>query len=84
MTKFGERDAWVRELLAEAGEACLDDAGVTPDDVEHVYVSNMASGEFEGQTGIMNALAHDLGLMPAYSQRIDQTSSSGAAGIYGA
>jgi len=30
MTKFGERDAWVRELLAEAGEACLDDAGVTP------------------------------------------------------
>jgi len=59
MTKFGERDAWVRELLAEAGEACLDDAGVTPDDVEHVYVSNMASGEFEGQTGIMNALAHD-------------------------
>jgi acetyl-CoA C-acetyltransferase len=84
MTKFGERDAWIRELLAEAGEACLDDAGVTPDEVEHVYAANMASGEFEGQTGIMNALAHDLGLVPAYSQRIDQTSSSGAAGIYSA
>ena len=84
MTQFGERDAWIRALLAEAGDRCLEDAGVSPDEVEHVYVSNMASGEFEGQTGVMNALAHDLGLVPAYSQRIDQTSSSGGAGIFGA
>ncbi len=84
MTQFGQREAWIRELLAEAGEACLADAGVAPTTVDHVYVSNMASGEFEGQTGVMNALAHDLGLTPAYSQRIDQTSSSGGAGVYGA
>ncbi len=84
MTQFGQRDAWIRELLAEAGEACLADAGVAPEDVEHVYVSNMASGEFEGQTGVPNALAHDLGAIPAYTQRVDQTSSSGGAGIYAA
>jgi len=84
MTKFGQRDAWVQELLAQAGAQCLDDAGVDPEQVEHVYISNMASGEFEGQGGVMNALAHDLGLMPAYSQRVDQTSSSGGAGIYAA
>jgi len=84
MTKFGQRDSWVMDLLAEAGAACLDDAGVAPDEVEHLYVSNMASGEFEGQTGIMNALAHDIDVMPAYSQRVDQTSSSGGAGIYAA
>ncbi|WP_248515473.1 thiolase family protein [Salinarchaeum laminariae] len=84
MTKFGERDAWVQELLAEAGKECLEDAGVAPSDVEHVYAANMASGEFEGQGGIMNALAHDLDLLPAYSQRVDQTSSSGGAGIYAA
>ena len=84
MTKFGQREEWVCELLAEAGNACLDDAGVSPSDVEHLYVSNMASGEFEGQTGVMNALAHDLGLIPAYSQRVDQTSASGGAGIYAA
>ncbi|QLH83525.1 thiolase family protein [Halosimplex pelagicum] len=82
MTKFGERDAWIQELIAQAGEAALDDAGIEPDDVEHLYVSNMSSGEFQGQTGIMNALAHDLGVMPAYSERVDQTSSSGGAGIY--
>jgi acetyl-CoA C-acetyltransferase len=82
MTQFGQRDAWIRDLLAEAGEACLVDAAVSPDDVEHLYVSNMASGEFEGQTGVMNALAHDLGVIPAYSERVDQTSSSGGAGIF--
>jgi acetyl-CoA C-acetyltransferase len=82
MTEFGERDAWIRELLVEAGEACLADAPVSRDAVEHLYVSNMASGEFEGQTGVMNALAHDMGLLPAYAERVDQTSASGGAGIY--
>jgi acetyl-CoA C-acetyltransferase len=84
MTKFGQRDAWIQELLAEAGEQCLDDADVAPHELEHLYVSNMASGEFEGQTGVPNALAHDLAAMPAYTQRVDQTSSSGGAGIYAA
>ncbi|SFG01708.1 acetyl-CoA C-acetyltransferase [Halopelagius inordinatus] len=84
MTRFGQRDAWIRELLAEAGQACLEDAGVAPDEVEHLYVSNMASGEFEGQTGVPNALAQDLAAVPAYTARIDQTSSSGGAGVYAA
>ncbi|WP_460919395.1 thiolase family protein [Salinarchaeum chitinilyticum] len=84
MTQFGERDAWIQELLAQAGAECLEDAGVAPSEVEHVYAANMSSGEFEGQGGVMNALAHDLDLMPAYSQRVDQTSSSGGAGIYAA
>jgi acetyl-CoA C-acetyltransferase len=85
MTKFGVREGeWVMDLLAEAGGACIADAGITPDDIDHLYVSNMASGEFEGQTGVPNALAHDLGAIPAYTQRVDQTSSSGAAGMYAA
>ena len=84
MTQFGQRDAWIRELLAEAGDACLADAGIEGADLDHLYVSNMASGEFEGQTGVMNALAHDLGALPAYTQRVDQTSASGGAGLYAA
>ncbi|TKR27723.1 thiolase family protein [Natronomonas salsuginis] len=84
MTQFGQREAWIRDLLAEAGQQCLDDAGVESSEVEHLYVSNMASGEFEGQTGVPNALAHDLAAIPAYTQRVDQTSSSGGAGIYAA
>ncbi|WP_255149825.1 thiolase C-terminal domain-containing protein [Halorarius halobius] len=84
MTQFGERDAWVSELLAEAGAACLRDAGVAPDAVEHLYVSNMASGEFEGQTGVQQMLAHDLGVLPAYTERVDGTSAAGGAGIHAA
>ncbi|THE66161.1 thiolase family protein [Salinadaptatus halalkaliphilus] len=85
MTQFGQReDEWILDLLAEAGLECLEDAGVDATDVEHLYVSNMASGEFEGQTGVMNALAQDIDAVPAYTQRIDQTSSSGGAGIYAA
>jgi acetyl-CoA C-acetyltransferase len=84
MTTFGQRDSWLGDLLAEAGEACLENATVDPDAVEHCYVSNMASGEFEGQSGVMNALAADLGLVPAYTARVDQTSASGGAGIYAA
>ncbi|QDX41257.1 thiolase family protein [Salarchaeum sp. JOR-1] len=84
MTRFGERDDWIRDLLAEAGDACLRDASVPSEAVEHVYVSNMASGEFEGQTGVSNMLAHDLGMVGAYTQRVDQTSASGGAGIYAA
>ncbi|ADB60596.1 Propanoyl-CoA C-acyltransferase [Haloterrigena turkmenica DSM 5511] len=85
MTQFGQREGeWVLDLLAEAGLECLEDSGVDASDVEHLYVSNMASGEFEGQTGIPNALAHDIDAIPAYTQRVDQTSSSGGAGIYAA
>ena len=84
MTQFGDRDEWLLDLLAEAGDAALSDAGVDGADLDHLYVSNMASGEFEGQTGVPNALAHDLAAMPAYTARVDQTSSSGGAGIYAA
>ncbi|WP_254837708.1 thiolase C-terminal domain-containing protein [Natronomonas marina] len=84
MTQFGQRDAWIRELLADAAIDCLADAAVEPHELDHLYVANMASGEFEGQTGVPNALAHDLAATPAYTQRIDQTSASGGGGIYAA
>ncbi len=84
MTSFGSRDGWVRDLASEAALACLDDAKIAPADIDHLYVSNMASGEFEGQTGVMNALAHDIGAVPAYAQRVGQTSASGGAGLYAA
>jgi len=84
MTDFGEREDWVLNLLAEAATACLDDADVGPGAIEHCYVSNMAGGEFEGQTGVANALVDDVGAAPAYAQRIDGTSASGGTGIYAA
>ncbi len=84
MTPFGKREPWIQELLSTAALDCLDDVGASTDVVDHLYVSNMASGEFEGRTGVMNALAADIGVTPAYAQRVDQTSASGGAGLYAA
>jgi acetyl-CoA C-acetyltransferase len=84
MTRFGKRDAWLRELLAEAGSAALEDAGVAAEAIEHLYVSNMAGGLLQGQTGLPNGLASDLGAVPAYTERIEHTSASGASGVYAA
>ncbi len=84
MTPFGKRECWIQELLSEAALDCLDAAGVSTGAVEQLYVSNMASGEFEGHTGVMNSLAADIGVTPAYAQRVGQTSASGGAGIYAA
>ena len=84
MTPFGARSAWLDDLLATAAVDCLADGGVSTGTVDHLYVSNMASGEFEGTTGVMNALAADIGVAPAYTQRVGQTSASGGAGLYAA
>ena len=84
MTPFGARSAWLDDLLATAALDCLADAEVSTGTVDHLYVSNMASGEFEGVTGVMNALAADIGVTPAYTQRVGQTSASGGAGLYAA
>ncbi len=84
MTQFGRREGWLRDLQSEAALACIDGAPLGPDDVEHLYVSNMAGGEFEGQTGLSNMLVHDIGAMPAYTARIDQTSASGGGGVHAA
>ena len=72
MTTFGRREVWIRDLLAEAGAACLEDADVASHELDHLYVANMASGEFEGQTGVPNALVQDLAATPAYTQRVDR------------
>jgi acetyl-CoA acetyltransferase len=84
MTPFGEHDAWVTDLLTEAATDCLADAGVPADRVDEVRVANMASGEFEGTTGVMNALTARIGATPAHAQRVGQTSASGGAGLLAA
>jgi len=83
MTQFGQREAWLRELLAEAGAACLDDAGIGPEAVDHLLVAR-SSGDYEGDGGLMATVAGDLGLDPAHARCVDQTSAAGGAGVYAA
>ncbi|MCX8192493.1 MAG: thiolase domain-containing protein [Nitrososphaeria archaeon] len=82
LTKFGKTDKGLIELLAEAGLKAIDDAGLDGIQFDDVLVANMASGEFNGLSGIANALVGELSLEPAAAIKIENTSGSGGAAVY--
>ncbi len=77
LTPFGRHDASVVDLLASASQGALEESGT--DAVDAVFVGNMSSGEFEGRSGIANALVSELGLEPAFPSKVENTSGSGGA-----
>lgn len=79
VTKFGKHDVSVLRLLAEASMEALRDSKTNNEKFGMVLVGNMASGEFEGKSGIANALVSDLALEPAFASKIENTSGSGGA-----
>lgn len=79
LTPFGRHEASVVDLLADASQPAL--AGSGTDAVDAVFVGNMSSGEFEGRSGIANALASELGLEPAFPAKVENTSGSGGAAL---
>jgi len=82
MTKFGKHEKNVIQLLAEASLNAFKEAKAEDERFDSVFVGNMSSGEFEGKTGIANALASDLGLEPAFASKVENTSGSGGAALY--
>ncbi|MGM0605782.1 MAG: thiolase C-terminal domain-containing protein [Halobacteriota archaeon] len=80
MTTFASRDdRSLLELLAIAATRAIDDAGMTPSDVDSVHVGNMAAEAFNERSGLANALTGSLGIMGAAARRIENTSASGAS-----
>src|SRR5256886_17211554 len=57
----------------------MDDAGLEGVRFDDVFVGNMASGEFEGISGLANFLVSELGLEPASAMKVEYTSGSGGA-----
>jgi len=82
VTKFGKHDKGVVQLLGEASMVALRDSKTMDARFGSVFVGNMASGEFEGRTGIATALAGDLALEPAFASKVENTSGSGSAAFY--
>ena len=80
MTRFGERDERLFDLLVEAATDCLADAGIDPAAVDGCYVTE-SGGSYDGGQGLAGRLAADLGLTPAHATCIEQTSAAGAAGV---
>jgi acetyl-CoA C-acetyltransferase len=83
VTKFGKHEKKnVIQLLADASLAAIDDSRTEGEEFDGVFVANMGSGEFEGKTGVANALTSDLALEPAFASKIENTSGSGGAALY--
>ncbi len=55
------------------------DCTADPEEVDALLVANMSSGEFEGRSGIANALVSELALEPAFASKVENTSGSGGA-----
>jgi acetyl-CoA C-acetyltransferase len=79
-TPVAERwDASIRDLAVEAARQALADAGV--DQVDAVYVGNMASGILNGQENLATLVADACGLLPAEAVKIEAACASGGAAV---
>ncbi len=80
MTPFGELwDRSLRNLLADAGRAALEDAGI--DRVDSLLVGNMTAGMFVGQEHVGAMAADAMGLLGVPAARIESACASGAAAL---
>lgn len=80
ISKFGAfKDKTTRDLFAEAFTEMLAsvDKGISPKDIEAMYVGNFSSDLFEGQGHIGPIMAEWGGLIPAPSTRVEGACASG-------
>lgn len=82
MTKFGQSERRLEDLMYEAAVAAMADAGV--DDVDGVVVGAMSPESFTGESNISAFITDYLGLVPKPTLRIETASSTGAAIFDGA
>ena len=57
---FADRD--LRSLAVEAGQKCMQDAGVTPSQIEAFYLGNFAGPSFVGQNHLAPYIAGAMGI----------------------
>ena len=63
ITKFGELwDKSLRELGLETGLAAINDAGITSNDIDALYIGNMAAGSTLQQEHVSALIADYCGL----------------------
>jgi len=81
-TKFGELwDKSLREIGIEAGLKALQDAGVSGEQVERMYIGNMSAGKLIDQEHIAPLIADYAGLSKIPSTRIESGGASGGMAL---
>jgi acetyl-CoA C-acetyltransferase len=80
-TKFGELwDSSLQDLMAQAQLAAVADAGISPRDIQAIFVGNMLAEKFEGQAHLGGMAAQNLNLNVP-SIRIECACASGGAAL---
>jgi len=83
-TKFGERwDASLRDMIAEAGVMAIEDAEITGEQIDALYVGNMSGGRFIEQEHIGALIADCAGLSRLHvpSTRVEAACASGGLAL---
>lgn len=83
-TKFGERwDASLRDMVAEAGIMAIEDASVTGEEIDALYVGNMSGGRFVEQEHIGALISDYAGLSRLHipSTRVEAACASGGLAL---
>ncbi|MDA3005033.1 MAG: thiolase domain-containing protein, partial [Actinomycetota bacterium] len=77
-----QHDKSLKDLAVEAGRKAMNDAGVSPQDIQMLYVGNVGSVGFnyENSTGLM--VAHHLGVVPAGAVRVEAACGTGAWALH--
>lgn len=71
MTKFAIHDTTLQELFAEAAFAAIDDAGVSTDEIDGLYLGNTMGGMTEHSIHLAPAIASHIGLSGIPCQRFE-------------
>lgn len=83
-TKFGERwDVSLRDMIAEAGVLAIEDAEITGEQIDALYVGNMSGGRFIEQEHIGALIADCAGLSRLHvpSTRVEAACASGGLAL---
>src|ERR1700689_1077495 len=82
-TAFGAfPDRTLRSLAVEAGEKCMQDAGVSPSQIEAFYLGNFAGPSFVGQNHLAPYIAGSLGLTGVPCPRFEAACASSGSACY--
>jgi acetyl-CoA C-acetyltransferase len=83
-TRFGELwDRSFREIGIEAGLEALEDAGITGQQIDALFIGNMSAGKFIEQEHVAALVADYSGLSPRHipAYRIESAGACGAAAL---
>src|SRR6476646_7293251 len=82
-TAFGAfPDRTLRSLAVEAGEKCMQDAGVSPSQIEALYLGNFAGPAFVGQNHLAPYIAGAMGITGVPATRFEAACASSGSAFY--